>query len=132
MLTRFYPDIAVFRQKNWQDWLEGGAVSKQYQQLHLPDIAVYFWELWDAPIERGANPRDLTPTILDLVKGEIIDLMVRMYIIPTTMLGQLSVRRSSRGMRHVDDDMVIKPSRKRARLTTPSSVSSVEDEDDFA
>ena len=99
MLTRFYPDIAKFRQKNWRVWLEGGVTANQYQQLHLPDIATYFWDVWNAPIARGANPRDLTPTIFDLVKHEIIDLLVRMFIIPTSYLQVISVRRSKR---HID------------------------------
>jgi len=46
-------------------------------------IATHFWNLWDAPVDRGAKPCTISPTVLDLVKNEIIDLLVRMFVLPS-------------------------------------------------
>jgi len=46
-------------------------------------IATHFWNLWDAPVGRGAKPCTISPTVLDLVKNEIIDLLVRMFVLPS-------------------------------------------------
>ena len=107
MLTRYHPELAEFYKKNWLIWLEGGETANQYQRLHLPDIAVYFWSIWDAPKERHTDPRSLTLTILDLVKNEIIELLVRMYILPKSQLQAIAVRRSRRIMAVSDGESVI-------------------------
>ena len=96
ILVRNYPAWAKFRQDNWQDWIRGGENSKAYQVVHLPWIATHFWNLWDAPVDRGAKPCTISPTVLDLVKNEIIDLLVRMFVLPSAELDNIVVRRSRR------------------------------------
>ena len=50
------------------------------------------------PVSQGKDHRDVTPTILDLVKSEIIDLMVGRYILLVSMLESIAVRRNRRNM----------------------------------
>ena len=49
-----------------------------FHKIHLPYIVVNYWDVWDAPVSQGIDPRDVTPKILDLVKSEIIDLMLNL------------------------------------------------------
>ena len=79
-----------------KSWIEGTESANHYQQIHLPYVVLHFWGVWDTPISRGMDPWKLTPTVLDLVKSEIIDLMVRMIIFPSSMLQYIAVRRSRR------------------------------------
>ena len=63
---------------------------------------------------------EVTPTICDLVKNEITDLFVRSFIIPSTYIERISVRRSRRNQTFFEDDAIdvcIRPCQKRARLT---------------
>ena len=57
---------------------------------------------------KGMNPRDVTATILDLVKSEITEMMIRMRLLPVSMLQSLALRSSRRHM-VVRDDVEILP-----------------------
>ena len=106
-LTQFYPCWANFRQENWRSWIDGGQSADHYQSVHLPYIAVHFSDVWDAPVARGTDPRGITPTVLNLVKNEIIEMMVCMYHLPATMLDRIALRRSRRNMAASDDVEII-------------------------
>ena len=72
------------------------------------------------------DPLALTPTVLNLVKSGIIDLMVRMYILPLSMLQSVVMRRIRRNAviydSENDNEITPVPSRNRPRvLTTESS-----------
>ena len=73
---------------------------------------------------------------LDLVKSEIIDLMVRMYILQLSMLQSIAVRRSRRNTviseSENDNEITPVPSRKRPRvIATGSSAPTDVDNDDL-
>ena len=93
-LTQYYPDVAKFRRENWRDWVDGGKNSDKYQIFHLIFIAAEFPDVWDAPVG-NTRPEELTPTVLELVKNEVIELLVRMYVLPVSHLPTF-VRRSTR------------------------------------
>ena len=143
-LLQYYSEVAKFRQDNWLNWIEGGANADAFQSSHLPHIAVEFWNLWDAPVARGTQAKDITPTILDLIKHKIIDLMVRMCALPTSFLENTALRRSRRNQMmsvsdgHSDVNIIAASSRKRARTLTdaPGELSSDDegdgDDDDLA
>jgi len=116
-LTQFYPDDGEFRKKAWRNWIDGGENSDTYQTCHLPHIAVHFCNAWDAPVSRGMKPEDLTPTVLDLVKREIIEMLVRMHILPKAKLQIIAVRRSNRHMTVSDgeSDVEIQPVKSKKR-----------------
>ena len=128
-LTTYYPDWADFRQKNWRSWIETGRSADQYQMIHLPYIAVHFCDVWDVHVAKGMNPRDITPTVLGLVKNEIVEMMVCMDHLPASMMQSLILRRSRRNMAVRDDVEIVPVQRKRARLT-PSPAPSPETDDD--
>ena len=56
------------------------------------------------PVSQGKDHIDVTPTILDLVKSEIIDLMVCRYILLASMLESIDVRRNRRNMSISDSE----------------------------
>ena len=97
-LTQYYPDVAKCRQTTCQSWVEGIESAYLFQKIHAPYIAVHFWGVWDAPVSQGVYPRNVSATILHLVKSEIIDLMIYMYIFPVLMLESIAVRRNKRNM----------------------------------
>ena len=72
-----------------------GENSKAYQVVHLPWIATHFWNLWDAPVNRGAKPCTISPMVLDRVKNEIIDLLVQKFALPFAELNSIIVRPTS-------------------------------------
>ncbi len=91
-----------------------------FRKIHLPYIAAYSSNLWDALVMRGIHPMKITPTVLDLAKHEIIDIMVPMIILPSSTHKKFSVRQSRQYISAVNDnaiDVVIKPPKKHARLT---------------
>ena len=63
----------------------------QYQLIHLPYIALHFCDVWDAPVTRGTDPRGITPTVLNLVKNKIIEMMICTHHLPATMLGRIAL-----------------------------------------
>jgi len=63
--------------------------------VHLPYIAAHFSDVWDAPVARGTDPRDITLTVLDLVKNEIVEMMVCMHHLPAAMLDRIAPVASS-------------------------------------
>jgi len=74
-----------------------GRIS-QCLTTHYPEwahIAAHFSNVWDAPVARGTDPRGITPTVLDLVKNEIIEMMVCMHHLPATMLDRIAPVASS-------------------------------------
>ena len=107
-MTQSYPEWAKFRQKNWRSWVEGTKKANQYQKICLPYIAVHFWNVWDGPVSRGMDPLQLTPTVLDLVKNKIIDLMVHMFLLPSSIPQSAVGWRSRRNM-VTEDDTEIPP-----------------------
>ena len=117
-LLQYYPDVAKFRKDNWCDWVAGGNNSATYQFFHLNYIAVAFPDVWDAPVG-NAGPEDLSATVLDLVKSEIIELLVRMYVLPVSHLST-AVRRSTRRVPSADDAAIPPEApRKRPNTTQP-------------
>jgi len=58
-------------------------------------IAAHFSDVWDAPVARGTDPRDITLTVLDLVKNEIVEMMVCMHHLPAAMLDRIAPVASS-------------------------------------
>jgi hypothetical protein len=135
-LLQYYPAVAKFRQDNWRNWIEGGANAAAFQTGHLRWIVVEFWNLWDAPVARGTRAEDVSPTILTLVKAEIIDLMVRMYCLPKSFLESTMLRRSRRNQMSMSSDgesdveLVAAPSRKRARVSVAPDELSDDNEGD--
>ena len=93
----------------------------------MPYIAVHFWDVWDAPISQGMDPRQLTPTVLDLVKNKMINLMVCMFLLPSSMVQSIATRRSRRNMVisaiNDDNEILSVPSRKRSRVDAEVDVS---------
>ena len=127
-LTKSYPDIAKFRQENWRNWVSGGQGNGVYQYTHLPFIAFEFKDVWDAPI--GDVPaNNISATVLNLVKNEILDLMVCMYIIPTSQCPD-TTRRSARNMPPNDVPMPVTVPRKRRASTLGNEGGSGEEERD--
>ena len=125
-LTKSYPDIAKFRQENWRNWVSGGQCSGQYQSLHLPFIALEFIEVWDAPVP--ATTGSISATILNLVKNEILDLFVCMFIIPTSQCPD-TTRRSARHMPTNDVSIPVTAPKKRRATTFENEGGSDDDQD---
>ena len=95
-LLQFYKKEGEQRRRTWRMWVKGEASGDIFHKEDLPVIAHYFWEVWDAPIPEGTAIKDITPTVLDLVKREIVELLVRMHMIPADRLDCMMVRRSRR------------------------------------
>ena len=132
-LTKHYPKISERRRRTWRQWVEGESGGDEFHKLDLPVIASYFCAVWDAPIPRGTAPNEISPTVLDLVKGEIVELLVRMFVIPAARLDIIMVRRSRRGAQiDVSDEIVLADSSRKRKRLTPEQVSSPEDDDDNA
>ena len=129
-----FPDVAEFRQTHWKSWIDGTGEASQYQIIHVPHIAKWFWDVWEAPVDRQEAATEIPQSILEMVKKEVIELMVRMYILPVSMLANIVVRRSKRGRDKNDEggDNEITPiptKKPRRSLTTTDSSSSEEDDD---
>ena len=90
-LLKRYPKTAESRQETWRSWIDDGASANHYQQIHLPYIVTHFKDVWDTKFEKGVP---LTPSILDKVKSEIVEMLVRMYIIQESKLEEYTRRRS--------------------------------------
>ena len=100
-LIQYYPQIAEFRQKHWMSWIDSDDAANVYQKEHLPHIAIKYASIWDVKFDPTTN---ISPSVLDQIKGEIIDLLVWMYVLPRSYLGTLAVRRSRRNAAVSDDD----------------------------
>ena len=130
-LLKHYPKTAESRQETWRSWIDDGESANHYQQVHLPYIAVYFKDVWDTKFEPGVA---LSPSILDNVKSEIVEMLVRMFVIPELMMEEYTRWRSVRNRSSVDaerDVEIVPRQNKRKRLTyaTVSSPESPESED---
>ena len=86
-----------------------------------------FWSVWDIPAAKDVNPLVISPTILDCAKVEVVEMLVRMYIIPPSKFDLIMVCRSRRSMIG-NSDVTIEPIEKRAKLTP--SVSSPDSDTD--
>ena len=117
MFTQYYPVWTEFCQENWRSWIDGGQSTDQYQLIYLLHIVVHFWNVSDAPVTRGADPRGITSTVLDIVKNKIIEIMVCMSYLPVTMLDRIALQRSRRNMAVRNDIIIVPTQRKQARLT---------------
>ena len=93
-LLENHHDIGVWQRKIWRLWVDGEEGGNLFQKEDLPVIAAYFCDVWDAPIARGTLPKDITPTVLDLVKQKIVELVIRMFILPAVCLDFIMVWRS--------------------------------------
>ena len=67
-----------------------------FYQLHVSYVVVEYWGVRDAPISQTMDPTQVTPTVVDLVKNEIIVLVICMYILLTEMLQYVTARRIRR------------------------------------
>jgi hypothetical protein len=74
-------------------WIHCGVAANEYQKEHLPHIAIKYASMWDAQFDSTAN-----------ISPSIIDILVRMYVLPRSYLGKLAVRRSRRNAAVSDDD----------------------------
>ena len=79
-LIQHYPDVAEFRKKSCQDWIAGEQSSNLYHKIHLPYIVIKYWDVWNAPVSRGMDHQLVSQTVLDQVRNEIIDIIVRMCV----------------------------------------------------
>ena len=71
------------------------------------------------------DPRDVTSTVLDLVKNEIIELLVHLLILPSSMLQSINVRRSRMNMAISDreNDMMLYPGSNQEYLLRSQDIS---------
>jgi hypothetical protein len=84
--------MAEFTQKHWISWIDSGDAAYVYQKEHLPHIAIKYASIWDVKFDPTAN---ISPSVLDQIKGEIIDLLVRMHVLPRSY-GRAAERNSLR------------------------------------
>ena len=90
-----YGEYKSRRQQIWKEWIEGSnnITSALYTSDHLPYIARHFHRLWNVMLP----PTGEIPTaMLELVKKEIVDLFVKMFVIPPSTLDQFTQLRRSR------------------------------------
>ena len=135
-LLKHYPKTAESRQETWRSWIDDGESANHYQTIHLPYIASHFHSVWDTKFVSGVP---LSPSTLDNLKSEIVEMFVRMYVIPESKLEEYTRRRSVRIRSSVDterDVEIVPRQNKRKRLTyapissSESSESEDIDEDD--
>jgi len=126
-LVKHWPKVAEKRKEIWRSWIDGGSNSELFQKTHFPWIVAKFGFVWDTPVAKDVNPLAISPTILDHAKVEVVEMLVRMYIIPPSNLDLIMVRRSRRSVIG-NNDVTIEPIEKRARLTP--SVSSPDTDTD--
>ena len=124
-LLKHYPKTAESRRETWRSWIDDGASANHYQQIHLPYIVTYFKDVWDTKFKEG-DP--LTPSILDKVKSEIVEMLVRMFIISDSKLEEYTRRRSVRNRSAIDAerDVEIVPRRIKRKRLTSTTISSPE------
>ena len=105
----------------------GDAEGRIYQTRHLPWIVAKYASFWGVKVDARISPLDIPPSVLELCRREIVELLVASFVLPASAINRVAVRRSNRhGL--VEDDVVIRePSRKRKRLT-PRPVSSPEED----
>ena len=129
-LVQHWPVDGERRRRTWRLWVAGETGGDLFHKVDLPVIASFFWNVWDAPVSARTDPKDITPTVLDLVKREIVELLVRMYVVPANTLDCIMVRRSRRnslvGEINRDEIVPAETSRKRKR---PTYIISSPDED---
>jgi len=131
-LDQFGGEYKTKRQEIWKDWVEGSnpVLSALYEHDHLPYIVLHYYRYWDVTIPPNTTVTAVSSTVLELVKQEIVDLLVKMFVIPSSAMEQFSVlRRSTRN----SVDMEIEPTNSRKRKHSPVSEdnsTSLDDDDD--
>ena len=93
-LTQYYPDVAKYCRKTWCDWIAGGISGILFHKFYLPYNVIRYWDVWDAPFSQGIDTRDITTAVLDIVKNLATEMLVRMYVVSSSMLQSIAVRRS--------------------------------------
>ena len=130
-LNQFGGGYKMRRQQIWKEWINGSnpALSSLYDIDHLPWIALYYKNLWDVSITTD-NPKEIPSAVLALVKKEIVELFVCMFVILSTSLEQFTVlRRSQRN----STDMEIEPvnaRKRRCSIVSDNNSDAFDDSDD--
>ena len=130
-LDKFGEQYKTRRQEIWKQWIEESdtIMTALYNKDHLPYIALHFCRHWDVTIPPNTEARDISNTVLELVKREIVDLFVKMFIIPSSALDQFIVlRRSARTS--TDSRIVPVSSRKRKHSVEESDDDSMDDDEE--
>ena len=145
MVTGTHPALQVCekayidrRKQCWTAWVDGhgnGSITATlYSRSHLPYIVVFFKHVWDVDLPSDIsmdNAQELSSTVLEEVKNEIVDLLVKMFIIPSSKLEQLrGVRRSSRNSLDTEIPTGASPIKKKRRHGVSGVSVSEDDEDD--
>jgi len=128
LLDKFGDEYKSRRQQIWKEWIEGSnnITSALYTSDHLPYIALHFRRLWDVTVPLTENVKEIPTAMLELVKKEIVDLFVKMFV---TLDQFTQLRRSTRN----SFDMEIEPANARKRKHSPVSEDSsamLDDDDD--
>ena len=105
----------------------GDADGRIYQTRHLPWIVAKYASFWGVKVDARISPLDIPPSVLELCRREIVELLVASFVLPPSALECVAVRRSNRHELATDDVPIREPSRKRKRLT-PRPVSSPDEE----
>ena len=120
LLDKYGEEYKTRRQQLWRDWIDGSnpITSALYDRDHLPFIALHYRKFWNVTIPPSIPVMEISTAVLELVKKEIVDLFVKMFIIPSSALEQFTVlRRSTRN----SSDMVIEPVSSKKRKQSPVS-----------
>ena len=99
LLDKYGEEYKNRRQQCWRDWIDGSnpITSALYDRDHLPFIALHYRKFWNVTIPPSIPVMEIPTAVLELVKKEIVDLFVKMFIIPSSALEQFTVlRRSTR------------------------------------
>lgn len=99
MVTGTHPALQVCekayidrRKQCWTAWVDGhgnGSITATLYRSHLPYIVVFFKHVWDVDLPSDIsmdNAQELSSTVLEEVKNEIVDLLVKMFIIGVVSL----------------------------------------------
>ncbi len=115
-----FGEYKTTRQKIWRHWIEdtNDFYSALYTHDHLPYIAKHFHGLWNVEVPTGEEA--ISTATLELVKNEIVDLFVKMYIIPSSALDRITQRRRST-RNSIDTEIVPQQERAKRQKTSPIS-----------
>ena len=105
------------RQSIWKAWAMGDAEGRIYQTRHLPWIVSKYASFWGIEVDARISPMDVSPSVLEHCRREIVQLLVASFILPPSALECVAVRRSNRHELAADDVVIREPSRKQKRLT---------------
>jgi len=113
-------------------WVAGDPRGDDYEKYDLPVLATALSHNWEEFVE--PNGSNLTPTVLAMVKKEIVDLLVSSFAVsPPDGFGTVVVRRSNRVAGGSAESHAIVPAssnKRRITMPPPSDSSDSDDDDD--